>query len=363
MGPAGFSGPDPLPWQLHGGHVQPNTAQDPFAEQRERVLRQNAELQRQREEEQAWRRREQMIMSERQYDSANGADLKPVLSAAGEEYALLHGRNSIDPATGTRNYMGGVGLFLSRAGFATDFDAEHTYGYAHNNPMLYIDPAGAYPDEINNKVFLPVPYPLSKPRASCQQVRACLSASGSCGQRHPEVSREMMTCVFWQEGNFNPAGNSNLGKHEGMGNLTLDGFKELCAKKCSSVRAFCRHKPAIRSDYDNFLSSTTVSDCQKAQAAFQYLTLVGLGSYGPSVGQGSYRHNLTLQNSILACEACLQNPMSYFCLNPLPTPRPSTNDYWGLVMPFPPPTGSCQSCLNLVRVHPFGNPKGYEPAL
>jgi hypothetical protein len=44
-----------------------------------------------------------------------------------------------------RNYMPGVGLFLSRAGFTEQQAGEHPYGYAANNPVTGSDPSGLMP--------------------------------------------------------------------------------------------------------------------------------------------------------------------------------------------------------------------------
>jgi hypothetical protein len=69
----------------------------------------------------------------------------PEVFEPAKEYARLHPRRAIDQATAPRNYMAGVGLFLSRAGFAQQQDGEHPYGYANNNPVTYIDPDGVDP--------------------------------------------------------------------------------------------------------------------------------------------------------------------------------------------------------------------------
>lgn len=44
-----------------------------------------------------------------------------------------------------RNYMAGVGLWLSKAGFEEQQIGEHPYGYAFNNPVTNSDPSGEFP--------------------------------------------------------------------------------------------------------------------------------------------------------------------------------------------------------------------------
>ncbi len=151
-------------------------------------------------------------MSERQYDSANGADLKPVLSATDEEYAGLNARKAIDPSTGSRNYMGGVGLFLSRAGFAQQRAGEHPYGYAANNPVMYLDPTGLFP------------------RANCPGNR----------QRERQINLAVQNlCRALQASGLAAIANSGCVTHDGssskQGQCLLDWCKQGCVA-CGNIK-------------------------------------------------------------------------------------------------------------------------------
>jgi RHS repeat-associated protein len=261
-----------------------------------------------------------------------------------------------------------IGRWDSRDKLGFDGGSWNPYGYVENNPVGYVDPTGEAPGPLSMGARASDPFPLTGPNATYGQVSACLGAATPCGSKFPETTPETMACVFWHEGNFNPNGNSNPkgstgpGNMEGMGNLTLPAFQELCRKNCSSVQGFCPTPPkkATSTDYHRFLGAPSTTPCQKAQAAYQYFTLVGLKGYGPSSGKGGYGSNPTLGNSVLDCAACLANPFAYFCLNLLPSP--SNGGGMGLWTPFPPGAGP-QSCLDLVKVYPWPYPNGYLSAL
>ncbi len=146
---AGFAGyRPPDPWGAPGQTGQGRNAgdYDPHAERQARIQRQNEEHQRQRDADLQRRRLEQMIMSETQLATGNGCDLRPALTEGGENYAKLNPRRVLEADGGNRNYMAGIGLFLSRVGWGQQMAGEHPYGYARNNPVSYVDPRGADPE-------------------------------------------------------------------------------------------------------------------------------------------------------------------------------------------------------------------------
>lgn len=145
---AGFGGYQPPDLWGVPGHPGPghNAGDyDHHAERQARIQRQNEEHQRQRDADLQRHRLEQMIMSETLHATGNGQDLRPALTEGGENYAKLNTRKALPSVEANRNYMAGVGLFLSRVGFEQQMAGEHPYGYANNNPVMYNDPLGTKP--------------------------------------------------------------------------------------------------------------------------------------------------------------------------------------------------------------------------
>ena len=114
---------------------------DPFAE----AARRNEEILRQQAEQNFRQRLLQMQMMERHYESYSGIDLKPLLTPAGEEYARMHPRQNTAALAPVRNYMAGLGRWISQVGFEQQMAGESAYGYANNNPVNFTDPTGLSP--------------------------------------------------------------------------------------------------------------------------------------------------------------------------------------------------------------------------
>lgn len=133
---------------------------DPFADQKARIERQNEEIaRRQAEERQRIHRQNERLMQTRM-ESYSGNDLRPDLTPTAAAYASLNSQpptGAIEPA---RNYMAGVGLWISRVGFEQQLDGEPPYGYAFNNPVTHSDPFGMAPQPIHGH---PVGWDPSKP--------------------------------------------------------------------------------------------------------------------------------------------------------------------------------------------------------
>ena len=235
------------------------------------------------------------------------------------------------------------------------------YSYANNDPVSLIDQPSMSPRLLGPNAKAVDPFPLGHP-ATAAELSACLGSVNPCGTKHPEATPSVMMCIMYHENGFNPTGNPNTdptgtypNTHEGMGNLTEIGFHELCNQAWFRfVSGFC-HKPYKEIGYYRFLATAT--NCQKAAAAYQFLTVVGLIKYGPPSGQGSYGDNLTLAGiPCAACGNCLPMPGAYFCLHSDDNPAHLIGDPFGILKP-PPFTDeqAARSCLDLVRVHPYGS--------
>ena len=223
------------------------------------------------------------------------------------------------------------------------------YSYAKNSPVVLLDPSGRVPVADTHKTSDIDPFPLSNP-AGCSELSKCLANVPRCGKGdiNSAVTPGVAICVFGHENpGGNPRGNGNEGGHEGIGNLTKIAFKELCRSNCSVVEDYCSDPPKD-ADYMRFISDKGgATPCEKAQAAFQYMMHVGLSKYGPPKEQGSYRQNLTLFSSVMACSHCVD------CI--------FGNDS-GALPPLARVKETCDSCKSLVRVHPYGDRKGFEHA-
>ncbi len=113
-------------------------------EQQNRIRQQNEQIQREYEERQQRIREQNEMLSRNRSESYDGKDLKPCLTPAGEEHATLRQQPSEAISPG-RNYMGRVGLWLSQVGWEQEMAGESAYGYANNNPNMFVDPNGMAP--------------------------------------------------------------------------------------------------------------------------------------------------------------------------------------------------------------------------
>jgi len=140
--PADFGGYGPNSRGDRYGVLEP---MDAIAEQRARTQRQNEQIQRDREEMQQRIRMQTELLMHARREVFYGKDLKPCLTPAGEEYSKLHPRQPVNELPFGRNYMAGLGLWLSRVGWEQQMAGEHPYGYANNNPTAVFDPSGLSP--------------------------------------------------------------------------------------------------------------------------------------------------------------------------------------------------------------------------
>ncbi len=127
---------------------------------------------------------------------------------------------------------------------------------------------------------------------TCAQLRKCLKATPWCECNHNNnpVDIDIMLCMAWQESNMGA-----LEHRSGILSLTQIAFDDLVQRGCAWLKAY--------GTYKNFIKSAT--DCQKAQASYNYATLVGWRRFGPGRGKpGDYRG--PLGDKILCCADCLK---------------------------------------------------------
>ncbi len=192
-----------------------------------------------------------------------------------------------------RNYMPGIGLWMSRIRLAEQIGAESPYKYAYDNPVSYVSPSGRAPiSRVHKK-----PSPPSH-KHSCKDVYSCLENTGKynckghgCGCKaapnQHQVSKEMMLCVFHVECEMmdQGCGGDNKG---GIGQLICSTIDTLA--KCGCNRGVCckgGNKEGVKGkDW-----------CQGAKAAYINLQCQGLKRYG------SPNYNISKMRK---CEKCLR---------------------------------------------------------
>ena len=110
-----------------------------------------------------------------------------------------------------------------------------------------------------------------------------------------------MLCVFWQETSF---GDQNGGMPPGgIGSCKKDCFKDVKATGCDLLKKF--------KNYNDFVKNATA--CEKAQAAQDYMTCVGLAGYGPpkpkkgKPDNGNYFPGSPTRKKIDNCVQCLSD--------------------------------------------------------
>ena len=172
------------------------------------------------------------------------------------------------------------GRWLSKDPIGTDSGDFNFYWYARNNSVNNFDPTG-----------------LITTKPNCYKMRDCLAQKRSpcsCGRKtHHTISTDLILCVFWQETSFGqqqPPG--------GIGSCTRDCFDELKRTRSCWITKF--------GSYSSFVRNAT--DCEKAQAAADFMGCIGLDRYGPGPGRpGDYRG--PTGQKVRQCEHCLQQPI------------------------------------------------------